>query len=423
MITALRPASKRLASSTFAVRTNSGSATSSGGLNFDLNDEQLLLRDSVRKFVKEEVIPVAAQYDLSMKFPWEVIKKAHANGFMNVDIPEAYGGLDMDLVSNVIISEEVGYGCTGIGTALMANDLASTPVILCGSDHLKKKFLTRLIEEPLMASYCVTEPGAGSDVAGAKTKAEKKGDEWVINGSKMWITNGGVANWYFVLARTDPDPKAKSGSAFTAFVVDGDTPGVSRGKKEINMGQRCSDTRGISFEDVRVPAENVVGAPGEGFKVAMKTFDKTRPLVGALAVGLAARALDEAAKYSLERKTFGVPIATHQAVAFMLAEMAMNMELSRLMVYKSAQEVDLGRPGSYFASVGKAFAADTAVQTATNAVQVFGGNGFNTEYPVEKLMRDSKIFQIYEGTSQVQRLVIARQLIQKFQQTGSAGAP
>ncbi|KAI1699781.1 acyl-CoA dehydrogenase, middle domain-containing protein [Ditylenchus destructor] len=305
----------------------------------------------------------------------------------------------------------------------MGNDLASTPVILCGSDHLKKKFLTRLIEEPLMASYCVTEPGAGSDVAGAKTKAEKKGDEWVINGSKMWITNGGVANWFFVLARTDPDPKAKAGSAFTAFVVEGDAPGVSRGKKEINMGQRCSDTRGISFEDVRVPAENVVGAPGEGFKVAMKTFDKTRPLVGALAVGLAARALDEAAKYSLERKTFGVPIANHQAVAFMLADMAINMELSRLMVYKSAQEVDLGRPGSYFASVGKAFAADTAVQTATNAVQVFGGNGFNTEYPVEKLMRDSKIFQIYEGTSQVQRLVIAKQLIQRFQQTGSASAP
>uniref|UniRef100_A0A914I5C0 Medium-chain specific acyl-CoA dehydrogenase, mitochondrial n=1 Tax=Globodera rostochiensis TaxID=31243 RepID=A0A914I5C0_GLORO len=355
---------------------------------------------------------------LTMEFPWEVIKKAHANGFMNVDIPSEYGGLDLELVSNVLISETIGYGCTGIGTVILGNDLAATPLIIGASEEVKKKFLSRLIDEPIMASYCVTEPGAGSDVAGLKTKAEKKGDEWVINGSKMWITNGGVANWYFVLARTDP--KASTGTAFTAFVVDGDTPGIVRGKKEINMGQRCSDTRAISFEDVVVPSSQIIGAAGEGFKIAMKTFDKTRPIVAALAVGLAARALDEASKYSLERKTFGVPIAQHQGVSFLLADMAINLELSRLMTYKSAQEVDSGRPGAYWASIAKCFAADTANQTAANTVQIFGGNGFNTEFPAEKLMRDAKIFQIYEGTSQIQRLVISRQLLQRVAQTGSS---
>ncbi|KAH7728835.1 putative medium-chain specific acyl-CoA dehydrogenase [Aphelenchoides avenae] len=396
--------------------------SSAAGLNFELSDEQRQLQDAVKKFVKEEIIPVAAQYDRTMEYPWAVIKKAHANGFMNLDIPTECGGLDMDLVSNVLVSEAIGYGCTGIGTALMANDLASTPLVLCANDDIKKRFLTRLVEEPIMASYCVTEPGAGSDVAAAKTRAEKKGDEWVINGSKMWITNGGHASWFFVLARTDPNPKTPAGKAFTAFVVDGDTPGLSRGKKEINMGQRCSDTRAITFEDVRVPNANVIGAPGEGFKVAMKTFDKTRPLVAALAVGLSARALDEAAKYSLERKTFGVPIAQHQGVSFLLADMAINLELARLMTYRSAQHVDSGKPGAYFASVAKCFASDTANQAAANAVQIFGGNGFNTEYPVEKLMRDAKIFQIYEGTSQIQRLVISRQLLQRVAETGSASS-
>ncbi|EYC32486.1 hypothetical protein Y032_0003g1608 [Ancylostoma ceylanicum] len=246
--------------------------------------------------------------------------------------------MPMDMVCNTIVSEEIAYGCSGIGTAIMANDLAETPLILCGNDDVKKRFLTRMTEEPLVASYAVTESIAGSDVAGIKTKCEKKGDEYVINGSKMWITNAGYANWFFVLARSDPDPKTPPGKAFTAFAVEGDTPGITRGKKEINLGQRCSDTRGVTFEDVRVPAANVIGAPGEGFKVAMKTFDKTRPLVAALATGLAARCLDEAAKYALERKTFGTHIANHQAIQFILADMAVNVELARLMTYRSAHE-------------------------------------------------------------------------------------
>lgn len=269
-----------------------------------------------------------------------------------------------------------------------------------------------------MAAYCVTEPGAGSDVAGVKTKAEKKGDEYILNGNKMWITNGGVANWYFVLARTNPDPKAPAGKAFTAFIVDRDTPGLNPGRKEQNMGQRASDTRGVSFEDVRVPKENILLGEGAGFKVAMMTFDKTRPPVAAGATGLAQRAMDEATRYSLERKTFGVPIAMHQGVSFMLAEMAIGVECARLAWMRGATEVDQnGQNKSYYASVAKCYASDVANKIATDAVQVFGGNGFNKEYPVEKLMRDAKIYQIYEGTSQIQRLIIAREMIERAKQS------
>ncbi|KAJ7418758.1 medium-chain specific acyl-CoA dehydrogenase [Willisornis vidua] len=246
-------------------------------------------------------------------------------------------------------------------------------------------------------AYCVTEPGAGSDVAGIKTKAEKKGDEYVINGQKMWITNGGKANWYFLLARTNPDPKSPASKAFTGFIVEADSPGIQIGRKEMNMGQRCSDTRGIVFEDVRVPKENVLIAEGAGFKIAMGAFDKTRPPVAAGAVGLAKRALDEATRYALERKTFGKPIVEHQAVSFLLAEMAMKVELARMAYQRAAWEVDAGRRNTYYASIAKAFAGDIANQVATDAVQIFGGNGFNTEYPVEKLMRDAKI---YQGTPQ-----------------------
>lgn len=282
----------------------------------------------------------------------------------------------------------------------------------------KKKYLGRLVEEPLLAAYCVTEPGAGSDVNGVKTRAEKKGDEYILNGNKMWITNGGVANWYFVLARTNPDPKVGASKAFTGFIVERDTPGITPGRKEINMGQRASDTRGISFEDVRVPKENVLIGEGAGFKIAMGTFDKTRPPVAAGATGLAQRCLDEALRYSLQRKTFGVPIAMHQAVAFMLADMGIGVETSRLSWMRAANEVDINGPNkSLYASIAKCYASDAANKIASDAVQTFGGNGFNSDYPVEKLMRDAKIYQIYEGTSQIQRLVIARELIERAKAT------
>ncbi|KAI1236936.1 hypothetical protein IHE44_0015197 [Lamprotornis superbus] len=376
------------------------------GFSFELTDEQKEFQATARKFAVEEIIPVAAQYDRTGEYPVPLIKRAWELGLMNSHIPES--------------CEELAYGCTGVQTAIEANSLGSQinglniyfqqmPVIIAGNEHQQKKYLGRMTEEPIMCAYCVTEPGAGSDVAGIKTKAEKKGDEYVINGQKMWITNGGKANWYFLLARTNPDPKAPASKAFTGFIVEADSPGIQIGRKEMNMGQRCSDTRGIVFEDVRVPKENVLIGEGAGFKIAMGAFDKTRPPVAAGAVGLAKRALDEATRYALERKTFGKPIVEHQAVSFMLAEMAMKVELARMAYQRAAWEVDAGRRNTYYASIAKAFAGDIANQVAADAVQIFGGNGFNTEYPVEKLMRDAKIYQIYEGTAQIQRMIIARE--------------
>ncbi|CAK1554086.1 unnamed protein product [Leptosia nina] len=390
------------------------------GLCFELTDEQKALQELARKFTKEEIIPVAAQYDKSGEYPWPIVKKAWELGLMNGHIPEHCGGVgDMGVFEECIIGEEFSFGCSGIGTAVGGTNLGQTPVIIAGNKEQQKKYLGRLIDEPIVAAYCVTEPGAGSDVAGVKTKAEKKGDEWIINGQKMWITNGGVANWYFVLARTNPDPKCPPGKAFTGFIVEKDWPGVNPGRKELNMGQRASDTRGITFEDVRVPKENVLLGEGDGFKIAMGAFDKTRPPVACGATGLAARALYEATKYSLERKTFGVPIASHQAVAFMLADMAIGVETARLAWQRAAWMVDHGQRNTMMASVAKCFASEIANKAAADAVQIFGGNGFNTEYPVEKLMRDAKIYQIYEGTSQIQRLIISRELLTAAKQSNA----
>lgn len=332
---------------------------------------------------------------------------------LNGGIPSKFGGLGLGVLDECILSEELAYACTGIMTAIAANGLAMAPLLVGGSDELLKEYLGRLLEAPVMAAYGVTEPGCGSDVNGIKTKAVKKGDEWVLNGSKMWITNGGVANWYFVLARTAEDPKTPAGNAFTAFVVERDWEGVSVGRKEWNMGQRASSTTGITFEDVIVPDKNVVGKPGKGFIYAMNAFDKTRPGVAAGAVGLAQRCLEEATEYSLTRKTFGTEIANHQAISFMLADMAMGVEASRLCTLRSAWEIDNGQSNTYFASIAKALASEVANKSAADAVQIFGGAGYNCEYPVEKLMRDAKIFQIYEGTSQIQRLVISRIILEK----------
>merc|ERR1719367_459726 len=329
---------------------------------------------------------------------------------MNLHISPEYGGLDLGCVVNCMVGKKMAYGCTGIMTAIEANGLGSMPIMIAGNHEQKKKYLTRLIEEPIMCAYGVTEPGAGSDVAGIKTKAVKNADgDWVINGQKMWITNGGVANFYFVLARTNPDPKCPASKAFTGFIVDADTPGVSKGRKEWNMGQRASDTRGITFEDVVVKKENVLIGEGAGFKVAMGTFDDTRPPVASGAVGLAQRALDEATKYAMERKTFGKPIMAHQAVSFMLADMAIGIESARLCYEKAAWQADNKIRNTYMASIAKCLAGDVANKCATDAVQIFGGNGFNCEYPVEKLMRDAKIYQIYEGTAQIQRIIIGRE--------------
>ncbi|CAF4746573.1 unnamed protein product [Pieris macdunnoughi] len=408
---------------TFSTSVSSASQAKeipSTGLCFELSDEQKALQELARKFTREEITPVAAQYDKSGEYPWPIVKKAWELGLMNGHIPEHCGGVgNLGVFEECLIGEEFSFGCTGIGTAVGGTNLGQTPVIIAGNKEQQKKYLGRLIDEPLVAAYCVTEPGAGSDVAGVKTKAVKKGDEWIINGQKMWITNGGVANWYFVLARTNPDPKCPASKAFTGFIVERDWPGVNPGRKELNMGQRASDTRGISFEDVRVPKENVLLGEGDGFKIAMGAFDKTRPPVAAGATGLAARALYEATKYSLERKTFGVPIAAHQAVAFMIADMAIGVESARLAWQRAAWMVDHGQRNTLMASIAKCHASEIANKAASDAVQIFGGNGFNTEYPVEKLMRDAKIYQIYEGTSQIQRLIISREILTAAKQSNA----
>ncbi|KAL7698035.1 acyl-coenzyme a dehydrogenase [Lotmaria passim] len=375
-------------------------AQAPGGLSFGLTEQQMQYQETARNFAKEKMMPVAADFDKSMKYPYDVYKQAWDLGLTNMHVPEKYGGLGASVVDGLVVQEELSYACTGMSTAFEGNNLAEAPLLVAGTEAQNKKYLTRLVEEPLLAAYCVTEPTGGSDVAGMKTTAKKQKDKWVINGEKMWITNGGVANWYFVLARTE--------GGFTGFIVDADTPGVTRGEKEIMLGQRCSDTRGISFSDVAVPEENVVGEVGKGFQVAMKAFDFTRPPVAIGAVGLARRATDEATKYARERVTMGKPIAQHQAISFMLAEMAAGVEACRLLTFRAGWEIDQGRRSSYYASCAKMLAADLAEKCANNAVQIFGGNGYNTGYPVEKLYRDAKIFSIYEGTTQIQHEIISR---------------
>jgi acyl-CoA dehydrogenase len=286
--------------------------------------------------------------------------------------------------------------------------LGTMPIIIAGTDAQRKEYLGRLLAEPIFAAYCCSEPDAGSDVAGMKTRYKKVGDDYVITGQKRWITNGGVASFYTVFAREEGTSRHKG---VTCFIVERQTPGLSVGKKENKMGQRCSNTTDVIFEEVKVGKANIVGPEGDGFKVAMRTFDRTRPWIAAGAAGIIRRALEESRKYALERKTFGVPIAQHQAVQFMLADMAIAYEATRLLCHKAASGIDGGKPDSIVSSYAKAYGADAAMRVSTDAVQIFGGYGYTKEYPVEKLMRDAKLLQIYEGTSQIQRMVIARNVL------------
>ncbi|MCA9531377.1 MAG: acyl-CoA dehydrogenase family protein [Myxococcales bacterium] len=376
-------------------------------LDFDLTEEQEALVDQARRFTKEKIIPVAGECDRTHEFPNDVFKEAWELGFVAPTIPTEYGGAGLSEVDHVLLTEELAYGCTGIQTSMTANTLAATPLLIAGSDAQKKKYLGRLTSEPVFAAYALTEPAAGSDAAGIKTRCVKDGNDWVLNGEKCFSTNASWADWYIIFATTDP---AKRHKGFMGFVVDRDSKGLTAGKAEDKLGQCASNTASVVLEDVRVPAENVLAEEGKGFQLAMQTFDRTRPDIGAGACGLMRRALDESIAYALERKTFGVPIAEHQMVQHMVAEMGIAYEATRLLVHKAAWQIDQGGRNSLVASYSKAFGADSAMRVATDAVQVFGGNGYIKEYPVEKLMRDAKILQIYEGTSQIQRVVIARNL-------------
>jgi acyl-CoA dehydrogenase len=376
-------------------------------VDFTLTDEQKNLREMAHDFAAKEIRPVAWEYDKDGTWPEKIIEKAWEVGLMNTHIPEEYGGPGAGYLDGCIIEEELSWGCSGIQTSVGCNGLATAPVVLGGSEELKKEYLGRLTEAPLLASFCLTEPDAGSDVSGMKTTAVKQGDKWVINGSKCFITNGGYANWYTVYAKTDKDAGHRG---ISAFVVPRDA-GVVVDKKEDKMGQRASNTATVSFNDVEIPADHLIGEENKGFKLAMMTLDRTRPGVAAMATGIARAAMEFAIDYSKERVQFGVPIAMHQAIQFMIADMATDVEAARLLTWKSAVMLDQGQRNTLLSSHAKRFAADAAMKVATDAVQVYGGYGFIKEYPVEKLMRDAKIMQLYEGTAQIQRLVIARETL------------
>jgi len=377
-------------------------------VDFTLTDEQKDLRELAHSFAEKEIRTVAWEYDKDGTWPQDVIDKAWEVGLMNTHIPEAYGGPGLDYLTGCLIEEEIGWGCSGIGTSLMANGLAAAPVGLAGSEETKKKYLGMLTESPKLASFCLTEPDAGSDVSGMKTRAVKKGDKYVLSGSKCFITNGSYADWFTVYAKTDPEAGHRG---ISAFVVDADAPGVSVDKKEDKMGQRASNTATISFDEVEVPAENLLAQENAGFKLAMMTLDRTRPGVAAMAVGIGRAAFEFATEYSKERVQFGVPIAMHQAIQFMIADMSTKVDASRLLMWQSAVLLDQGKRNTLVSSQAKRFAADSAMEITVDAVQVYGGYGFIKEYPVEKLMRDAKIMQLYEGTSQIQRLVIAKEVL------------
>ncbi len=376
-------------------------------VDFTLTDEQKNLREMAHDFAEKEIRPVAWEYDKDGTWPQEIINKAHEVGLMNTHCPEEYGGAGLSYLDGCIIEEELAWGCSGIQTSLGANGLAGAPILLGGSEEVKKEVFGELSESPKLASFCLTEPDAGSDVSGMRTQAKKSGDKYVINGSKCFITNGGYADFFTVYAKTDKDAGHRG---ISAFVVRKDDT-VIVDKKEDKMGQRASNTATITFNDTEVHEKYLLGEENKGFKLAMMTLDRTRPGVAAMATGIARAAFEFATEYSKERVQFGVPIAMHQAIQFMIADMATKVHLSRLATWHSAVLLDQGKRNTLESSHAKRFAADSAMEVTTDAVQVYGGYGFIKEYPVEKLMRDAKIMQLYEGTSQIQRLVIARETL------------
>ena len=376
-------------------------------VDFTLTDEQKALRELAHDFAVKEIRPVAWEYDRDGTWPEEIVRKAWEVGLMNTHVPEEYGGPGASYLDGCVIEEELSWGCSGIQTSLGANGLAGAPVLIGGTEEIKREYLGMLTEAPKLASFCLTEPDAGSDVSSMRTRAVRRGDKYVITGQKCFITNGGHADWFTVYAKTDPEAGQRG---ISAFVVPKDDT-VIVDKKEDKMGQRASNTATITFNDTEIPLDHLVGEENKGFKLAMMTLDRTRPGVAAMATGIARAAFEFATEYSKERVQFGVPIAMHQAIQFMIADMATEIEAARLLTWQSAVLLDQGKRNTLESSHAKRFAADSAMEVATDAVQVYGGYGFIKDYPVEKLMRDAKIMQLYEGTSQIQRLVIARETL------------
>ncbi|HIE81043.1 MAG TPA: acyl-CoA dehydrogenase [Candidatus Poseidoniales archaeon] len=377
-------------------------------VEFRLSEEQEMLRELAHEFAQDSIRPHAKHWDDANEFPMDVIAEAHGLGLTNLHVPEEYGGMGMGIADEVLVTEEFAWGDPGFSTAAYSNGLTAGPVITGGTEEQKVEYLGRLTSAPKIASYCVTEPAAGSDVASIESLAVRDGDHYILNGEKMFITGAGHADWFFVLAFTD---KSAGYKGMSSFIVESAWDGVELGKKESNMGQRASDTRGVLFDDVHVPVENLIGGKeGNGWFNAMKAFDLSRPNVAAQAVGTSRAAFEHALQYSDERETFGKKLHRHQAIQFMLADMKTKIEASRLLTWRTAWEADNGIRNTESAAHAKRFAADSCMEITTDAVQIFGGYGYSEEYPVARLMRAAKVLQIYEGSSQIQRMIIGREM-------------
>jgi acyl-CoA dehydrogenase len=383
-------------------------------IGFDLTPEQKSLQEKARRFSKEVIIPVASKHDRDGTFPLDIMEKAHQEGFFTPLVPKKYGGQGLGLLDTCIISEELAAGCMGIYVSIFVSTLALYPIIKFGTEDQKERFLKPFCSKFSIASYCLSEVTGGSDPASMRTTAVLEGDHYLLNGAKMWVTNGGYADFYVVFATTDP---AKKHKGIISLIVPSHLEGLSHGEPIDKMGQRASNTTSLTFENVKVPKENLLGGGGEGFKKAMAALDITRPVVAIGSVGLARTALELATQYAKRRIQFGVPIAQHQAVQFMLADMAKDIEAARLLVWKAAWLADQGIRNSKEAAIAKAFAADMAMRVTTDAVQIYGGMGYTKWHPVEKLMRDAKVIQIYEGTAQIMRLIIARRLLEETEKS------
>jgi acyl-CoA dehydrogenase len=379
-------------------------------MDFSLSDAQRALQDTARKFAKEVIRPKAAHYDETAEFPKDVIAQGFELGLMNMTVPESLGGIGLSHFDQALVTEELAFGCAGVATSMIANDLSLLPILLAGTEEQKQRLVAPFTKGLRFGSFALTEPGAGSDVAGMSCTARRDGEHYVINGAKCFITNGGYADQYTLFCTLD---KTKRHKGILCVVVEGRPKGLTVGKHENKMGQRASNTVALTFEDVRVPVKNRIGNEGDGFRIAMETLDNSRPWTSMFAVGIGRAALEHCLEYSAQRQQFGKPIREFQAVQFMIADMAKDVQAARLLAYQGAWLLDAGQRNTLVSSYAKCFAADTAMRVTTDAVQVYGGYGYIKEYPVEKLMRDAKLIQIYEGTSQVQRLVIARELFKE----------
>ncbi|MBD3340780.1 MAG: acyl-CoA dehydrogenase [Candidatus Lokiarchaeota archaeon] len=380
-------------------------------MDFSLTDEQKELQKKAREFAINEVLPVARKYDESEEFPMDIIKKAYEQGLLNLGIPKKYGGAGAGLLESCIVVEEISAACPGIATSIFDNNLGAEPIVIGGSDEQKERILTDIAKNFKLIAFATSEPSMGSDVAGMKCKAEKDGKDYILNGTKFWITNGGHADYITVFATTDPEKKHRG---IAAFIVPTDTEGVKLGKHIPKLGQRASNTVSVVLRDVRIKKENVLAKPGYGFVLAMQTFAHTRPAIGAFAVGCARSAMEYSIDYAKKRETFGRPIEKYQAIQFKIADMFKSVEAARLLTYKSAWEADQGMDNNLSSAIAKAFASDVAMDVTTEAIQIFGGYGYLRTYPVEKLFRDAKLYQIYEGTSEIQRIVISRFVLNKY---------